>query len=76
MNFIFQPLEELFASKLQKAIKITEAPDPARGDDEVDGSSMALSVSCIIRERENTSILKFGKKKIVKKNNLQNLILR
>jgi hypothetical protein len=66
LNFIFQPLEELFASKLQKAIKITEAPDPARGDDEVDGSSIALSVSCIIRERENTSILKFGKKKIVK----------
>jgi hypothetical protein len=31
LNFIFQPLEELFASKLQKAIKITEAPDPARG---------------------------------------------
>ena len=52
MNFIFQPLEELFASKLQKAIKITEAPDPARGDDEVDGSSIVLSVSCIIRERE------------------------
>ena len=63
LNFIFQPLEELFASKLQKAIKITEAPDPARGDDEVDGSSMALSVSCIIRERENTSILKFSEKK-------------
>lgn len=52
LNLIFQPLEELFASKLQKAIKITEAPDPTRGDDEVDGSSIALSVSCIIRERK------------------------